>query len=212
MNHLAILGASGHGKVIADCAESAGWLAIDFYDDAWPLYNKSSAWSVIGDTQVLIANLGNYDGVIVAIGNNVIRLEKQLELVSYNAPLVNIIHPSAQISRYVELGSGCVIMPGVIINVDSKLGNACIVNTGASIDHDCLLGDAVHICPGVHLAGGVNIGDYSWIGIGANIIQLIKIGPSSIIGAGSVVIKNIKGHCTVAGVPARLIDSPKQKK
>ena len=33
---LAILGASGHGKVLADIAELSGWSAIEFFDDAWP--------------------------------------------------------------------------------------------------------------------------------------------------------------------------------
>jgi len=28
--HLAILGASGHGKVIADAAEQAGWHSVTF--------------------------------------------------------------------------------------------------------------------------------------------------------------------------------------
>jgi hypothetical protein len=33
---LAILGASGHGKVVADAAGLAGWDEVVFFDDAWP--------------------------------------------------------------------------------------------------------------------------------------------------------------------------------
>ena len=33
---LAILGASGHGKVAADAAEQGGWPSVAFFDDAWP--------------------------------------------------------------------------------------------------------------------------------------------------------------------------------
>ena len=33
MAKLAIIGASGHGKVLADIAELTGWEEIDFYDD-----------------------------------------------------------------------------------------------------------------------------------------------------------------------------------
>src|SRR5690606_24126355 len=36
MIRLAILGASGHGKVVADCAELCGWSVVEFFDDAWP--------------------------------------------------------------------------------------------------------------------------------------------------------------------------------
>ena len=36
MNCLAILGASGHGKVVAEIAELQGWKKIVFFDDAFP--------------------------------------------------------------------------------------------------------------------------------------------------------------------------------
>ncbi len=36
MKRLAILGASGHGKVVAEIAELCGWGKIHFFDDAWP--------------------------------------------------------------------------------------------------------------------------------------------------------------------------------
>mgnify|MGYP000002683585 CR=1 FL=1 len=57
MNNLAILGASGHGKVIADSAESVGWKNIVFYDDAWPKDKTNGIWPVIGNTKNLIKKL-----------------------------------------------------------------------------------------------------------------------------------------------------------
>ena len=205
MNRLAILGASGHGKVVADSAECVGWKDIVFYDDAWPKRGTNGVWQVIGDTKALLNSLSNYDGIVIAIGQNHTRLKKHTELLTHGAKLINIIHPSAQISQYVELGIGTVVMAGAVINVGSKLGDSCIVNTGAMIDHDCTLGDGVHISPGAHLAGGVTIGDYSWIGLGANIHQLVKVGNEVVVGAGAVVLKDIIGQCTVAGVPAKLL-------
>jgi len=205
LNRLAILGASGHGKVVADSAERAGWKEIVFYDDAWPKCSMNGMWPVIGDTKTLLNNLLNYDGVVIAIGNNSTRLKKHAELLTHGVALVSIVHPGAQISQYVELGVGSVVMAGAVINVDSKLGASCIVNTGATIDHDCTLGDGVHISPGANLAGGVVVGDCSWIGIGANIRQLVKVGHETVVGAGAVVVKDIVGKCTVAGVPAKLL-------
>ena len=205
MKRLAILGASGHGKVVADCAECAGWKEIVFFDDAWPKCEVNGAWFVIGDTEALLNNLSDYDGVVIAIGDNSIRLKKHAELLAFDASLVSIVHPNAQISQYVQLGIGSVVMAGVVINVDSKLGCSCIVNTAATIDHDCIFGDGVHISPGAHLAGGVNVGDRSWIGIGANISQLVTIGEDTIVGAGAAVINDIDAQCTVAGVPAKLL-------
>ena len=205
MNRLAILGASGHGKVVADSAECAGWKDIVFYDDAWPKCETNGVWQVIGDTKELLNNLSNYDGIVIAIGQNFTRIKKQNELIAHGANLVNIIHPSAQISQYADLGLGTVVMAGAVINVDSKLGAGCIVNTGAIIEHDCILGDGVHISPGAHLAGGVSVGERSWIGLGANIRQLVNVGEAVVVGVGAVVVNDIIDQCTVAGVPAKLL-------
>lgn len=43
---LAILGASGHGKVLADIAELTGWDKVVFFDDAWPEVQRNGAWEV----------------------------------------------------------------------------------------------------------------------------------------------------------------------
>lgn len=41
-----ILGASGHGKVVADCAELCGWESVSFFDDAWPAKQSNGAWQI----------------------------------------------------------------------------------------------------------------------------------------------------------------------
>lgn len=76
MNKIAILGASGHGKVLADMAELLDWSQIHFFDDTWPEIQKNGPWPVLGNSQHLLNLLPEYQGVIVAIGNNSIRLSK----------------------------------------------------------------------------------------------------------------------------------------
>ena len=203
MAKLAILGASGHGKVLADIALLTGWDEIDFFDDRFPVLSQLEQWDVVGNTEQLLQQLFNYDGVIVGIGNNRIRLEKQNKLFKLDAPLISLIHPRAIISTMSEIGIGSVIMANAVINSFSQIGQACIINTAATIDHDCKLADGVHISPGSHLAGGISIGIGSWVGIGANIVQLVTIGDNVIIGAGSTVIHSISSSQTVIGSPAK---------
>ncbi|PKM35509.1 MAG: acetyltransferase [Gammaproteobacteria bacterium HGW-Gammaproteobacteria-10] len=206
MKRLAILGASGHGKVVADAAESAGWSEVVFFDDAWPELQKNGLWRVCGDTRELIRSFLNFDGVSVAIGSNRIRVQKCAELADHGAKLATIIHPSAEVSRYAKLGGGSVVFAGAVVNVDVVTGQAAIINTGATIDHDCCLGDGVHISPGANLAGGVTVGNLSWLGIGASVKQMIKIGDRVVVGAGAAVINDISDDLIVAGVPAVPID------
>lgn len=202
---LAILGASGHGKVVADTALQTGWQEVVFFDDAWPQLTNNGVWPVVGDTQALLETARTFDGVIVGIGNNTIRLAKTRVLKGAGAPIVTIIHPSAVVSPMARLGAGCVVFAGAVIQVDCRLGMACIVNTRASIDHDCVLGNGVHICPGANLAGLVHVGEASWVGIGASVKQLIHIGRDVMVGAGAAVVADIADSDSVVGVPARSI-------
>jgi serine O-acetyltransferase len=43
------------------------------------------------------------------------------------------------------------------------------------------------------------------VGAGAKILGNIEIGEMSKVAAGSVVLKAVPPHCTVAGVPARVV-------
>lgn len=202
---LAILGASGHGKVVADTALQAGWQDIVFFDDAWPNLKLNGAWPVMGDSELLARSLDSFDGVVVGVGNNTVRLRKTYELASLGARLATLVHPRAVVSPYAELGPGSVVFAGAVLQVDCRLGMSCIVNTGATIDHDCRLGAGVHISPGVNLAGGVRVGDCSWIGIGSTVKQLVCIGSEVMVGVGAAVIADVPDGQTVIGVPARTL-------
>jgi sugar O-acyltransferase (sialic acid O-acetyltransferase NeuD family) len=204
MKTLAILGASGHGKVVADAALCSGWDAVVFFDDKWPELEKIGLWNVVGNTDSLLTTGDHYDEVIVAIGSNRTRIEKINQLRRAGISLATIVHPSALLSSYVTIEAGSVVFAGAIINIDCSLGVGCIINTGATLDHDCTLGKAVHIAPGVNLAGGVYVGHLSWLGIGSSVRQNIIIGSEVIIGAGAVVVHDIHDNCTALGVPARI--------
>jgi sugar O-acyltransferase (sialic acid O-acetyltransferase NeuD family) len=206
MKRLAILGASGHGKVVADAAVAAGWDEIVFYDDAWPRRGTNGRWAVAGDTAGLVDALNDYDGVIVGVGNNRTRLALTRRLIGAGADLVSIIHPQAVVSRYAGIGHGTVAFAGAVVNVDSSVGRACIINTGATVDHDCTLADAVHLSPGTHLAGGVTVGEASWVGIGACVKQLVTIDSDVTVGAGAVVVSHVSAEQTVVGVPAKPLE------
>jgi len=206
MKRLAILGASGHGKVVADTAELCGWDEIVFFDDAFPNMKSSDNWEALGNSESLIERLNQYDGAVVAIGDNTIRIEKSELLVSLGVNLVCITHPSAVISQYANVGQGTVIFANVVVNAGVSIGQASILNTASTVDHDCILGDGVHISPGAHIAGGVCIGSRSWVGIGACVKQCLSIAEDVVVGAGSVVVKDIARGSVVMGNPASLKD------
>lgn len=204
MNKLAILGASGHGKVIADSALLSGaWDEVVFFDDGYPAIQAVECWAVVGNTEDLAGTYQLYDGVVVAIGNNSVRINKQAYLSKQGCQIVSIIHPNAVISPRALIAQGTVVMAGAVINPFSVVGAGCIINTNAVIEHDCILADGAQIGPGTLLAGAVKVGSNSLIGIGCSVKQLICIGADITVGAGAVVVKDIAEPGTYVGIPAR---------
>lgn len=201
---LYIIGASGHGKVIADLAELLDY-TVYFYDDAYPDKKHIEHWTVLGTFNDLLQLESGKINVAVAIGNNSIRQEKMLLCEKHHYSLPRLIHPSAIISQYAQVGTGTVVLAGAVINAFARIGRGCIINTASVVEHDCIIDDFVHISPNSALAGSVSIGECSWVGIGCQINQLVNIGEHVLVGAGSTVVKNIPANVVAFGSPAKVM-------
>ena len=201
---LIIIGASGHGKVVADIAKLNRYDEILFLDDD-ESKKRIGRYPVVGTTKDIEQYIQNNYSFVVAIGNNEFRKKITEILDAKKARQVILIHPSAIIDESVHIGFGTVVMANVVINADVNIGKGCIINTASTIDHECQIDDFVHISPGAHLAGNVSVGENSWIGIGCNIINNITVTKNVIVGAGAIVIENINELGTYVGVPVRRV-------
>jgi UDP-N-acetylbacillosamine N-acetyltransferase len=192
---IAIYGASGHGKVVADIACACGYKKIIFIDD--------------GDNEFInfdkFKEKYNSISIALGIGDNITREKIYKKTKEYGIKVTTLIHPSAIISDSVAIGEGTVIMPNVVINIDTKIGIAAIINSSSVIEHDNTIEDFVHISPNVALAGNIKVGKFTHIGIGSCAIQGLTIGHNCIVGAGSVVVRNIQDNKLAFGVPAKEI-------
>lgn len=200
MNKLIIIGAGGHGRVIADNAQKNGYTDICFVDDR--MTGRCMDFPIVGTIADIPELNDGKTEFIIGIGNNVVR-KKIAE--NYCVPWATLVHPSAQIATHVSLGRGTVVMAGAVINVCTKVGEHCIINTCAVIEHDNIIENYVHISPNAALGGTVCVGECSWIGLGVNVINNVSVCPNCIVGAGAVVIKDILKYGTYIGVPARKI-------
>ncbi|MBI3942854.1 MAG: acetyltransferase [Chloroflexi bacterium] len=206
---LLILGAGGHGQVVADillCMQRAGQeiLPLGFLDDDPSLAGgELLGLPVIGP----LLQLGNipHDAVIIGIGNNRIRQQLFARLSEQGEQFLVARHPGSILSADVRIGPGTVICAGVVVNTGSTIGPNAILNTGCTVDHHNQIAGHAHIAPGVHLAGQVHVGEGTLVGIGANVIPCRRIGAWSTIGAGTVVTRDIPSHVLAVGVPARIV-------
>ena len=199
MKQLVIIGASGHGKVIADIAKKNGYEEILFLDDNDKL-ESCAGYPVVGKSEEVY---GYKCDVAIGIGNAKIRKRIQNELEKAGVSLPVFVHPSAAIADGVTIGVGTVVVAGAVINPGAQIGKGCIINTCASVDHDCVVGDYVHVSVGAHLAGTVVVGECTWIGIGAVVSNNLNVAANCMIGAGATVVGNIEEEGTYVGTPAK---------
>lgn len=194
-DHLAIFGAGGHGRVVADCARLMGrWTRISVFDDE--LGPGMAFEDLLSQPPAALA-------VFVAIGSNAVRerLQSRLAMAGFALPVIR--HPAAIVAKDVEIGDGSLLAAGAIVGAGSRLAAGCIVNTAASVDHDCRLAGFVHIAPGARLAGTVSVGTRTLIGLGAVVIENVVVGDDVTVGAGAAVVGAVADRKTVMGVPAR---------
>lgn len=202
MKHgLVIIGAGGHGRVVADAARLAGWRQIGFLDDREDV--ETDGHPRLG----ALADLGSLDAewrsAIVALGDNQARLSLLATARKFGLETPAIVHPSAIVSSIVDMGDGVFVAAGAVVNVGASLGEAALINTGATVDHDCRIGAAVHLAPGVNLGGDVTVGERSFVGIGASVRNGVRIGRAVVVGAGAAVVDDIEDGVTAVGIPAR---------
>jgi sugar O-acyltransferase (sialic acid O-acetyltransferase NeuD family) len=180
MKQLAIFGCGGHGRVVAELAEMNGFDKVVCFDDSLAPVDGQLAvgggrWTVGGNMESLLMRLPDYYACVVAIGNNAVRAEKQALLKSHGALLATLIHPSAVVSKYTEVGEGTVVMANAVVNTFAKVGAGCIVNSGAVVEHDCRIGDFVLLDSNVTIGGGATIGDCIWIKLGETVGKGVEV-------------------------------------
>lgn len=215
MEKIAIIGSSGHAKVVIDIIlNEKRYELCGLIDDYKKKGEKVMNFPILGKIEELPGIIHKHliTGIIIAIGDNFARskVAAHIKNICPEISFIKTIHPSALIASDVEIGLGTIIAAGSIIGPCCKIGDHCILNTNSSLDHDSAMDDFSSIAPKVATGGNCNIGAYSAIGIGTTLIHKINIGKNSVIGAASLVITDIESFVVAYGIPAKTIRSRKE--
>lgn len=188
-----IIGAGGHGRVIADIVKKSGDILFGYLDD------DLSKPNVIGKIDDCIKYTEKF--FIIAVGDNGIRktiAQKYPDLKYYTA-----IHPSSVAADDAQLGKGTCVMAHAVLSASAVVGEHCIINTASVIEHDDKVGNYSHVSPGSVLCGNVKLGECVHIGAGAIVKNNVSITSDCVVGAGATVVCDIVDAGTYVGVPAR---------
>ena len=201
---LVILGAGGHGKVVADAALASGrWSRVVATD------RNPARWQ--GDLlpQVPLLSLQQALGLPGAVFHIAIGAaddrEREASLLLGGREFATVVHPAATVSPWVQVERGCFLAAQCVVAPGASLASNVIVNHGAVIDHDVQVQEFSHVAPRAALGGGVRVGRRVLVGAGASVLPGLRICDAAVIGAGAVVIAAILEPGVYAGVPARRV-------
>lgn len=213
---LLIYGAGGHGLVVAESAEAAGWTVWGFLDDRVPKDTTVGRWRVIGrgdgERGVGVNNwfergvgdrAGRTGEVIVAVGDNAARWHLLNVLRGAEVRLATVVDPSARVSPSARLEPGVYVGPNAVVNAEATVGPGCIINSAAVVEHHVQLEAGVHVGPAAVLCGAAEAGERSLIGANATVLPGRTVGEQATLGAGSVATTDIPARTTAVGSPAK---------
>ncbi len=148
-------------------------------------------------------------GALVCLSDNgeKRRLYREVEEL---VPMASAIHPGAVVATTAKVDQGTILNALSVVQSGARVGRGCMIHAGVVIEHDCEIGDFANLAPGVALAGGVRVGGGTTVFSGAVVAPGVSIGEDAVIGAGAVVRDDIPAGARAWGVPARVMDEPKQ--
>lgn len=146
----------------------------------------------------------NHQRAVIGIGNPGIR-EKVASELPPETIFETLVHPTAVMSQWVELGEGSVICAGAVLTCQITIGKHCHLNLNTTVGHDCTFGDFCTVAPGTNISGNVDFGTRVDVGTQAAFRQHLRICDDAIIGMGAVVVRDIVEPGTYVGVPAKKV-------
>ena len=203
-----IIGAGAQGRILLDILKAQSeYTSVEYIDDNPGLWGQTLNGVLVtsGIASLQQRNPGMF-GVIVAMGNPIVRLKIARRLQKASVPFLSAIHPNATIMASARLGRGLMLHPGAVINSGTQVGDYVLINTGVVIEHDCRLEDGATICPGAQVGGRVHVKRGAFIGTGAIILPRCVIGERSVVAAGALVTQDVPAAVLVMGRPARKVE------
>ncbi|MDR0425334.1 MAG: NeuD/PglB/VioB family sugar acetyltransferase [Clostridiales Family XIII bacterium] len=216
MRDLYIIGAGGFGREVADTvhainARGQQYRLAGFIDDNEGIWGKDiNDITVLGGRarlKELCQEAGGPGAVSAVMALASAKAKRAIARdLDGHVRWENIIHPTAVVSRYAEIGQGAVIQPHVFVSANTKIGDHCMMNNCSVLGHDAVLGDFASVMDFCDITGGVRIGEGAFVASSVAIIPDIVVNENAYICAGSVVFRDVPPGAMVIGNPA----APKQ--
>jgi sugar O-acyltransferase (sialic acid O-acetyltransferase NeuD family) len=210
MKNLIIIGARGYGREVYNWATQCNqynseWTIKGFLDD------KKDALDRMNYPVEILSSVENYeiiqdDVFVCALGGVAFKKKYVSLLIDRGAEFINLIHPTAIIHDFVNLGTGVIVCPNSLISNECVIGDFVTIQSYSTIGHDCVVGKWGHLNAYSFMGGYAILEEEVTLHTRATILPGLVVGKGATVGAGSIVIRKVKPGVTVFGNPAKTID------
>lgn len=197
---IAIIGSGGFAKEVIwllDCAGRKNEIAC--------LMEPDQDWKERTILDIPVRPQSEFDAglfsAVLAIADPRLR-EKVVGQLPANTEHINLIHPSVQLGKSVQLGVGIIIQAGCVVTEDIVLGDFVQLNAISAVGHDAQVGAFTTTASHVALNGETRIGRSTYWGTGSSVRQGLTVCDQVVVGMGAAVTKSILEPGVYAGVPA----------
>lgn len=204
-----VLGIGIASMVYLEHAEACGYKIAGLYH-----YNEDRTGEVICGHKII----GSFNDMFAAgvkgknflltQGKMSLRKELTERILSEGGFIPTIIHPLASVSKYTEIGDGCLIGPYAVVQAQCKISNGVIIRDQALICHGTTVDDYVFVGPKALVGAMLHVKEQAFVGQGSILIssKATEIGANTLIGAGSLVTKPVPDNVVVFGSPAKIFE------
>jgi serine O-acetyltransferase len=156
---------------------------------------QKAQWCYVSQSSAAMLKVLLTDGTLAMLLYRLMQWSRRYHLTPLEMVFnkLNAICSNCIIGRGAEFGPGLVLIhsTGVVINGRVKGGR------NVYIEHQVTIGAERRASP--------TIGNDVFIGAGAKVLGDVTIGDGARIGANAVVVEDVPDHCTVIGIPARIV-------
>lgn len=215
MKKIIIIGGYGNGTVVTSTIEDINdtstekqWDIIGFLNDrekepinGYPVLGKIE-YEVV---QKYLAEDVYFFYTLISTKLNYKFLHKLHDLKIPIERFATIIHPTAVVSKFAEIGYGVCIQPFVSVGPNVKIGNHVQIYAQSLIGHDSKLKDYSYVANNACIGASVVLEEGAYLGTNCSTLENVIIGKWALVGIGSVVIKSVDNYTKVVGNPSRII-------
>jgi sugar O-acyltransferase (sialic acid O-acetyltransferase NeuD family) len=90
-----------------------------------------------------------------------------------------LVHPRAYVSRTSQIGEGCIVMSGALVDCHVDVGPGVVIWPGANISHDSIVGENTFLSPNSTVCGCCRIGASCFVGAGAVVVDHATVPPGA---------------------------------